>query len=225
VGRVVSAFFIAPLLVSLAYGPLVIVVYPMFLIVMLVLGAPLFLAFRRLGWLSWWHAVLVGVMCSTAGMYFDLGSNPVRAEMYGPSHTISFATMGAGVGLLFWWLALFRNERYPGISRNPPKSMLWLVPLAVLAWVAYDRVEAFDVRARLQGPGGPPAPGGVAKSTARMVLPTGEPIAATVLREGPLPAAGTCAHLVGRRASFLSDDRQYWVLLFMDEHFKDYDKC
>jgi len=224
-GRVVGAFVLAPLLVSFAYGPVFFIAYPLFLIVTVALGVPAFFLFRRLGWLRWWHAVLFGVAGSTLGSYFDMGGNAVRAEIYGPPHMLGFVLMGAGVGLLFWWLGLFRNDRYPGVASSVPKSMWLVLAAGLLAWMAMQRVDVFDVRARLQGAGGGPPADTVAKATARMVLPSGESIEVLVLDDKPLPPAGTCAYLLGRRVSLVSEERRYWVLHFMDEHFNDYDKC
>lgn len=222
--RVIAGFFVVPLLVSFFFGPIFVAAYPFLQIVTLLIAVPLFLVCRRLGWLSWWHSVLVGIGCAILGISINIG-NPVRAEIYGPMVAVSFVGMGATGGLLFWWFALYRNERFPGVPRRVPWNMMVLIPIAVLGWFAYTKVEPFDVQGRPLVLGGPPLPGTISKSTAQILLPSGKVVTAMVLDDSPVPdAPHVCAHVVGR-ASFTSDTPRYWVDYFLDKPFLSDDKC
>lgn len=215
--RVIIGFFAAPLVVSVvSFGLLAVAIYPLFLLVTLLIGAPIFLLCRRLGLLTWWSAVLVGCACSIAGTCVDLNS-AIRAELYGPQEAILFAPMGCGVGLLFWLFAIFRNPEFPSVSRRFPVSMLLLAPLIALAWASQNRLEAVDVPARLLSAEAPLAGKVASPQAARLMLASGEVVSAELLDGRALPAPGTCADLVGRRLSVFSDSRHYWLLAFDDE--------
>lgn len=215
--RVIFGFFAAPLVVScLAFGPLAVAVYPLFLVVTLLIGAPIFLVCRRLGLLTWWSALLVGCACSIVGICIDLNS-AIRAELCGPQETILFAAMGGWVGLLFWFLAIFRNPHFPSVDRSLPASMILLVPVIALAWTAHGRMESFDVPARLVAADVPPAIKTGSRPVAKLVMSSGEIVSADLLDGQALPAPGACAFIVGRRSSILSDSRHYWLLAFDDQ--------
>ncbi|HEY4083019.1 MAG TPA: hypothetical protein VGM81_20230 [Burkholderiaceae bacterium] len=216
-GRVIAAFLTAPLLGGVLFMGLIgLAAYPFLLLVALLLGGPIFLLCRKFAWLSWFHAALVGAVCSVVGICTDLNS-PVRAELFGPAEIVLFVTMGCAVGLSFWFMALFRNPSFPQIDRRFPRSLLVMAPVFAMAWFAHERVATFDIRARLVKSEGSPAAVGEQRRTVNMALASGAIIAVELLDEKPLPARGTCAFVVGRRSSIFSDAKRYWVLGYEDD--------
>ena len=215
--RVIFGFFAAPLAVSFAFfGPLALLAYPFFLVVALLIGAPIFFVCRRLGVLTWWSALLVGSGCSIVGICVDLNS-ATRAELYGPEEAILFAAMGGAVGLLFWFFAIFRNPAFPSVGHRIPISMILMAPLIATVWVAHSRMETFDVPARLVAAEVTSASSTGLPQVAKLIVPSGQIVAADLLAGLALPEPGACAFLVGRRTSVFSDSRRYWVVSFDDE--------
>lgn len=135
--RVVIAFLITPLLASIAlaitsfqgawlfFGP--IFTYPL----MLVVGLPIFLLFRKLKWLQWWHAAGMGLLVALAFTWlWDKSGNPYHIEIYGPSEAGLWLTMGYMTATLFWFIGLYRNEDYPYVLSR--LALISIFPLALL---------------------------------------------------------------------------------------------
>jgi hypothetical protein len=63
----------------------------------------------------------------------------IWASTTAPGHTDAFAIadglwfcgIGSLIALLFWWLAVFRNETFPSVPRSVPWGMLLLIPLVI----------------------------------------------------------------------------------------------
>ena len=74
---------------------------------MLLLGVPAFVFCYRRGWLEWWQMVLggalVGLVCA---LPFAVGGTVLAAAL-----APAFFALGLLLGLLFWLLALWRNNR------------------------------------------------------------------------------------------------------------------
>lgn len=80
------------------------------------IGLPGFLAFQRRGWLRWWHAAIggacVGALCAAP---FTLGGWIFFGMFF-----LTFIAYGATLGLLFWFLAIWRNKSLiPRCSGRP----------------------------------------------------------------------------------------------------------
>lgn len=223
--RVIASFLFIPLLLSSFYSSIFIVIYPVFLIVTLLIALPLFLACHHLRWLNWWHAVIVGLICAAVGIYIDIGSNPVRAEIYGPASAILFAGLGIAGGFLFWWFALYRNPHFPEIPRRIPSNMLILIPIAVIGGIAYSKVTPFDVQGRLLMSSKASIQSALKDSTAQIRLPSGKVVSAKITDDSQIPNLPyVCVQLMGRN-SLTSDNDYYWVSYFLDKPFVNYDKC
>ena len=73
----------------------------------LLLGVPAFVFCYRRGWLEWWKMVLggalVGLVCA---LPFAVGGTVLAAAL-----APAFFALGLLLGLLFWLLALWRNNR------------------------------------------------------------------------------------------------------------------
>jgi hypothetical protein len=131
--RVWLAFFLAPLVVSLPFGLFALIVYPIMLLITVAFAVPLFFLLRRMRWLDWWHAVLAGAACGA--VYFVLNavmSGWFRIDRIATANNVTYLGLGAGVGILFWWIGIFRNAAFPYISQRFPKTFLLVVPLAAL---------------------------------------------------------------------------------------------
>lgn len=78
-------------------------------------GVPAFALFRRRDWLAWWHfaagGALLGLACT---LPFGVGGRALVAGL-----APAFAVLGAGSGLLFWVLAIWRNAE---LSRRTPDA-------------------------------------------------------------------------------------------------------
>jgi hypothetical protein len=130
--RVRIALFAAPVLVGVCFGPLAVIALPVTLLFTGVVALPLFCLFKRRGWLRWWHAVGVGIVCGALfEIVFALGTAPDHTDFFGPADALTFCGVGAAIALLFWWLGLFRNEEFPSVPTTIPWGMVFLIPLVV----------------------------------------------------------------------------------------------
>ena len=129
--RVIAGFVLAPMVFALGTGSLALLVLPIMYFFMLLVAVPLFLLFRRLGWLGWWHATLAGFATASAfvGFYWR-SANPYHVDLYGPVNSIDILAIGTTTGLIFWAIAIFRN---PAI---PQREVEWRVFVLVMATLA-----------------------------------------------------------------------------------------
>jgi hypothetical protein len=71
------------------------------------------------GWLRWGHALAAGIAVGTlVTALFGWGQRP----LYG-------SALGGTFGLIFWWVAIFRDAGYPTV----PKKIPWMSFAALLA--------------------------------------------------------------------------------------------
>ena len=111
--RIVLGFVLAPLLPAFyatmffaqpwAFPIGVALSYP----AALLFGLPLFFAFRRKGWLTWWHMSLCGLLCTLplVILYWQIGTPP-HLEAFGLVNALILAAWGAFAGLAFWLLSI-----------------------------------------------------------------------------------------------------------------------
>ncbi len=138
--RVLIALLLAPLAVSLCFGLFAVLVYPFMLLVTLCAALPLFLLFRRKGWLEWWHALLAGAICGVLFVAFDTAlSYAPDVDRVVNANNVTYVSLGAVIGFVFWWMAIYRNPAFPFVGRAFPMSVLAVLPLAVSA--TYVRQE------------------------------------------------------------------------------------
>jgi len=125
--RVVVAFALAPLLVSLLFGwPGMLMVPPFALLITGAVAAPLFFfLFRKRGWLKWWHVAVAGLFCGL--LFVPLFDSSARLDMFGIKDSLVFGGVGILIALVFWWLGLF-----PSVPTSVPYSMMVLIPLVAL---------------------------------------------------------------------------------------------
>lgn len=126
--RVVAAFFLAPLVVSLAFGIFAVMAYPIMLAITVVVAVPLFVILRKFKKLNWWHAALSGAACSLCYAVFDIHDID---NLLG-QNTLSFAGLGAMAGFIFWWIGVYKNPLFEFVPGNFPFSTLILLPIVAL---------------------------------------------------------------------------------------------
>ncbi len=86
-------------------GPLT--VAPVAALATLLLGVPAFVFCYRRGWLEWWQMVLVGALVGlVCALPFAVGGIVLAAAL-----APAFFALCLLLGLLFWLLALWRNNR------------------------------------------------------------------------------------------------------------------
>jgi hypothetical protein len=138
--RVIAALLIAPLIVLAPFGVGGLVIYPFVGIFGLAPAALLFLLFRRFGWLQWWHAAAVGVICGALAT-LSVGGSWEYLDAFGPQLALRFAGLGISISVVFWFLGIFRNAAFPSISRAIPYRMSYLLPLVMLGCILYWSID------------------------------------------------------------------------------------
>lgn len=145
--RVAFAFLFAPALAAVAMLVLsrsdaftFIVMIIVMALVTVMLAVPMFVLLRAMGWLQWPHALLAGTVCGVLGGMF----------VGGP---FIYGAFGGAIGLLFWWLAVFRNPDYPAVSRKLPLLMVGVIPLGMLwFWYAGQVGSRYTVARLVEAP-------------------------------------------------------------------------
>jgi hypothetical protein len=148
--RALGTLLLAPLLVGLLFGVYAFVAMPIMLAVAVAMALPLFLILRHYRWLQWWHACAAGALCGLAfaALYWNT-SSPYHIEFTGVQNALFFVGVGTLVGLVFWWLGIFRNRVFPYVSPQLPKSMLTLLPIMLGGVWLYEMLEPQLVEGRV----------------------------------------------------------------------------
>jgi hypothetical protein len=155
--RVWLALFAAPVLVGLVFGSVAVIVAPFTVVATLAIGAPLFYLFKRLGWLTVWHAIAVGGLCGTLlGIAWGYAVSPWHTDAFGIADTLVFCAAGVATALLFWGLGVFRNPELPAAPKSWPWSLLLLVPLVVAGVRLHQFFDAEFYIARIISVSGSP---------------------------------------------------------------------
>jgi hypothetical protein len=151
--RAVSALFLAPVLCGLLYGYLALIAIPVMVAMAALFAVPLFFLLRRLGCLQWWVAAGAGALCGLAFAPFYLfTSPPYHFEYTGVRNVLFFVGNGTLVGIVFWWIGIFRNGAFPFVSQSVPISMMLMIPLAAIALWVHARLEPHMISGRVTGP-------------------------------------------------------------------------
>ena len=143
--REVVGFLIAPFIVilidaalngSLFFAVLMAIeIYPLILII----GIPVFIGFSELKWLQWWRIALIAALVS-AGLAWamdsiDMGGGTYDREMDGASDVFASIALGYSIAILFWFIAVFRNEKFPFIPASFPISAAFVSMAVIMACI------------------------------------------------------------------------------------------
>lgn len=212
--RVIAGFLLTPIPFALVFGTVAVAVLPLMYIFELLVALPLFCAFKRWGWVRWWHAVTAGFTTAAGFVVFYLNSiSPYHAEIYGPSEATVYCAIGASAGLLFWLIALYRNAAFPR------RSFHWASVAAVTAastFSAYQYLDHVRTTEVFGSVAGTPTSNEYITDL-RVKLDSGELVWARVMQD-------TAAHLTPQRGlvletrhSAMSSDREFWVMRCRDD--------
>jgi hypothetical protein len=117
---------LAPLLVSVLYGPLgLFTVLPFALLITAVMATPLFFLFRSRGWLKWWQVSLAGVLCGVLFATLFDSTSPERLDAFGLDDALNFGGVGTLMAIVFWWLGLYRNKNFPAVPAALPYGIFF----------------------------------------------------------------------------------------------------
>jgi len=182
-----------------------------------------FFVLRYLGWLQWWQVVLAGAFCSLPFiLIYILVSGSYHVEIYGLANSLVFIGLGGLVGVVFWWTSLFRNSRFPAVSRNVPLAMLLLIPIAFIGWLANRSLNTELIEGRVaEVP--ETVQGDQVPRVVLVQLANAQLVQARVPPDGlNLPIRpGNCV-VMESRSSALFKGRLYWLLMHkLGEHYND----
>ncbi len=140
--RVWVAFFLAPLVASLSFGIFALIAYPLMLVITIAFAVPLFFILKRMQWLNWWHALLAGATCGATYFILDaLLRGWFRVDRIATQNNVMYVGLGAGIGILYWWIGIFRNPAFPYISPRFPKAFLLIVPIVAVLFVLHQSLH------------------------------------------------------------------------------------
>ena len=146
--RALIGIFLAPALVSAMYGVPGLIVLPVLLLITALIALPLFFAMRRAQLLQWWHALLAGAFCGICVVVFDWLAGRDLDRVIN-ANNVYFIGLGSFIGLLYWWIGIFRNPSFPFVSKKYPKSMLVLVPVILAGTYIHESVKLENYRGRV----------------------------------------------------------------------------
>jgi hypothetical protein len=221
--RVAIGFALAPLLVGAAFSDLAIPVLVVMLVTSLFVAVPAFLLFRWRGWLSWWQVTLGGMICAVPFIaLYSFSAGRYHVEIYGPANILFFASLGAAVGFLFWWVALFRNERFPKVPTRFPASTLLILPALAIGVAIHRALTPVLVEGRIENFAEGASTTVLNSAMAMVKLQRGEIVPAHVPQGLSTPLKATdCVHMDSRQSLKLTGPA-YWIITFkIGEHYND----
>lgn len=150
--RVLAGWLIAPLVAFVFWGSWSILVVPVIYLVMLLIGLPVLRYCYGRGWLQWWYALIAGCLAGLpVAAFYYVSTDAYHVELAGPRIFLILQSYGAVVGFLFWWIAVFRNPKFPQRSTNWPLLVISVALLSYIAWSAISRFEITKVFGKIAG--------------------------------------------------------------------------
>ena len=151
--RAIVGLFVAPLLASAMFGVFALIAFPIMLVITLLVAFPLFLVLRKSAKLNWWHALLAGAFCGACYIAIDTLLSYLSyvpdLDRLANSNNVFYLSLGASIGFAFWWIGIFRNPAFPFVSRNFPRSVLVVLPLAAVGVLAHQSLQSNYHRGRV----------------------------------------------------------------------------
>lgn len=146
--RALIALFLAPTLVSALYGVPGLIALPFLLFITALVALPLFFAMRRAQLLQWWHALLAGTFCGMCVVVLDLLFGRDLDRLIN-ANNVYFVGLGSFIGLVYWWIGIFRNPSFPFVRRDFPIGMVGLVPALLAGIYIYQSVRLENYTGRV----------------------------------------------------------------------------
>lgn len=144
--RVIAGWLLAPLAAIGFWKSMAILVVPATYVAMLFVGMPALQYCYRRGWLQWWHALVVGWLAGAViGAVYAATTDPYHVEISGPGTAVILQLYGVVVGVLFWFLAVFKNRNFPQRGTNWALLSISLFSVVFLLWTALARLEVSEV--------------------------------------------------------------------------------
>src|SRR5580700_3655190 len=135
------ALVVACALGAVAFGLGGIIAFPY----MLVSSALLFMAFKALGWLRWWHTALAGLFAGIGwAVLLEATASFDYWDSIGITAAIGWGVIGVLTGLIFWCLGLYRNSSFPKLDRSFPYAMLTVIPIAAATVLLHRTVDVIS---------------------------------------------------------------------------------
>lgn len=211
--KIVWAFILAPVSGLALYGivtgsmAVVMVGFAFVYMLMLVPVLPLVLLCIKLRWVKWWHAGIIGVAIAIAFTWITItASNPYYVEINGIADLFSYVAIGYIIAMVFWAIAVYRNNKFPYVPRGFP----WLTLVILIMLTATNRYVGYathttqvnGVIVAMLAPDGP-------EPMARVKLASGETVQARLMCYSTY-SVGNPVHVDYRSRSMLFRDR-YWI--------------
>ncbi len=88
-------------------------------IAMLLFGVPLVFLFVRKRWVAWWQSVLGSLLVSSICLVLWIATSTREEFLHNWFELTAFGWAWAGaVGIVFWFIALWRNPRFNGPNKS-----------------------------------------------------------------------------------------------------------
>ena len=148
--RVLIGFLLSPLLASIPFGVYALITYPIMLVITLIFAVPLFLILKRLRWLQWWHAFLAGGICAIFYILIDnYSSHSFDIDLIISSQNLSFIGLGASTGIVFWFIAIYRNSYFKFVKTRFPLAIILVLPIFAVGYIARDMLKISHTQGRV----------------------------------------------------------------------------
>ena len=103
---------------------------------------PLFILLRKRAWLNWWHAFLAGAFCGMCYIALDFMLSYSRElDNIINRNNIYYVALGASIGLIFWWIGIFKNKELPFVSSRFPWSIVAVFPIYASVFFAHQALQ------------------------------------------------------------------------------------
>ncbi len=176
------------------------------LLVYALIAVPGFLFLATTRRVQWWHIVSAGLI--PAAIYVLVAGR--YDAIYGPSYILWLALRCTVSGCAFWLIGIWRNPRYPEVSRGLPTQALAILFAASVA-MAFAFVWATPTKIY-----GRVIDSGYSDRDGSWIVPVqlfvGGAIQSPMMyAKSRVPGAGRCAEVNTRRALASPQWRRYWI--------------
>lgn len=139
--RAIAGILAASLLISVGFGSYGLLAFPVVLVAGTAFGLPMLLLFRKLRWLSWWHAMIGGALCAAPLVLYYLSINPGHTEHVGLYNSVYAIGLGSLGGLVAWVVGVFRNPSFIVTDTAFPGSIVLALPILAALYLYHDALR------------------------------------------------------------------------------------